>query len=304
MADIFRNLKVIHKYKGSDESKRMNFINGWLISISGLQMLWSSLNPFNKQNYVLYTGRINQDCLENLFCTLRQRQGNCFNPTPIQFIWAFKKILFLDYLQHSPGANCIKDFDEILSSVTPTINKIPTLEEQQNELFKFKCINIGTVDYRHLNIPERNTFTYVCGYLMKKCLDKHICQVCIDYAHYQKQLDQSFLLSFVKAYSTGDHLTFGNLMMPDDGFYNYIYELENIFINNFSLIAFEDGVGAKLKLDFCNVPFNHPCKNFDKSFLINLFTRFRIFTCIKFLNKALVSEKKLKNRKLSVLTHL
>jgi len=93
----------------------------------------------------------------------------------------------------------------------------------------FKGITIGTVDYRHLEIPERNTFTYVCGYLMKKYLEKHTCQVCIDYAHYQKHLDQSFLLSFFKAYTTSDHSTFGNLMMPDDDFYNSIFELKNIF---------------------------------------------------------------------------
>jgi len=33
MADVFKNLKVVHKFKGSDETKRMNFINGWLTSI-------------------------------------------------------------------------------------------------------------------------------------------------------------------------------------------------------------------------------------------------------------------------------
>jgi len=93
-------------------------------------------------------------------------------------------------------------------------------------------------------------------------------------------------------------------MMPDDDFYNYIYELGSIFINNFLLIAFENSVEAKLKLDFYNVPFNHFYKNFKKSFLNNLFIRFKIFTCIKCLNNALVSVKKLKNRKLSVLSHL
>jgi hypothetical protein len=94
-------------------------------------MLWSSLNPTNKQDYVLYTGRINQDCLENLFCIFRQWQGNCFNPTLIQFIWAFKKILYLDYFQHSPGANRIKDFDEILSAVTLTDNVLSLVVPQK-----------------------------------------------------------------------------------------------------------------------------------------------------------------------------
>jgi len=74
-------------------------------------------------------------------------------------------------------------------------------------------------------------------------------------------------------------------MMPADDFYNFIIELENIFINNFPSIAYEEGVGAKSKIEFCNVPYVHPYEYFDKSYLINLFTRFRIFKGIKFLNK-------------------
>ncbi|KAL4120028.1 hypothetical protein QTP88_012774 [Uroleucon formosanum] len=74
MADVFRNMKVIHKFKKTDETNHMNFIKGWLISIKGLQMLYTALNPTKDINYVLYTGRINQDFLENLFCTFRQQQ--------------------------------------------------------------------------------------------------------------------------------------------------------------------------------------------------------------------------------------
>jgi len=83
-------------------------------------------------------------------------------------------------------------------------------------------------------------------------------------------------------------------MMPHNDFYNYIYKLENIFISKFPTIAVDDNVGAKLKFDFSFVPFDHPCQLFDKCILINLFTRFRIFTTCKFLNKSLMSEKKLK----------
>lgn len=79
-------------------------------------------------------------------------------------------------------------------------------EKSQTEYFKFKGIDIGTVDYRLLNLPEKNTLTYMSGYLMKKCIEKHTCQICIDYAHSQKHLDHLYLLSFYKAYSTNDLL--------------------------------------------------------------------------------------------------
>lgn len=98
-------------------------------------MLWSSLNLSNKQNHIIYTSKINQDCLEILFCTFRQQQGNSFNSIPIQFIWTFTKKLNLDYFQYSPGTNCIKDFDQILCSVTPTVDKVVTLVDPRKQLY-------------------------------------------------------------------------------------------------------------------------------------------------------------------------
>lgn len=59
--------------------------------------------------------------------------------------------------------------------------------------------------------------------------------------------------------------------MSDDEFYNYIYELESIFINNFLLIiSFENCIGNKLQFNFCNILFD--LVKMLKSFLLNLFT--------------------------------
>jgi hypothetical protein len=42
MTEVLNNIKVIHKFNESDVTRRVNFINGWLVSISGLEMLWNS----------------------------------------------------------------------------------------------------------------------------------------------------------------------------------------------------------------------------------------------------------------------
>jgi hypothetical protein len=62
--------------------------------------------------------------------------------------------------------------------------------------FKLKksFISIDSSDYRNLLIPEKNTYAYVCGFLMKKWIEKHACDICINYSKSQKQLDESFLL--------------------------------------------------------------------------------------------------------------
>jgi len=60
---------------------------------------------------VLYTNRTNQDSLENFFGTSRIQNGNCINPTPIQFQRTFKKLFSLNVFKQSEGAYCIADLD-------------------------------------------------------------------------------------------------------------------------------------------------------------------------------------------------
>lgn len=101
--------------------------------------------------------------------------------------------------------------------------------------------------------------------------------MCIEYGKSQKDLDTLFLLCNYKFYTNSENTTFGNLQMPHINFYNYINELENIFVQRFSILAVEKNLGSKLKEMCCNVSFDHPCKNFDYQYLLKLFIRFRIF---------------------------
>lgn len=159
------------------------------------------------------------------------------------------------------------------------------------------------MDYRELNFPSQNALTYVCGYLIKKCFEKHSCDLCLNYAKQQQQLDQSFLFIYYKAYVTADHSNFGKLNVPPNEFFNYINQLDDVFIVNFPLLAVEQNVGSKLKNLFDNIPFDHPCKNFDIEFLKKLYIRLRIFHTINRLNKNMLTTGR-KYRKLDILSHL
>jgi len=152
-----------------------------------------------------------------------------------------------------------------------------------------------------LNIPDLKAFVYVCGYVMKKCLSQYSCSICIKYAKTQKSLDTSFLLCYFKAYENQECSTFGNLTMPHEEFYNYVYKLETMFIEYFPKLSVELGARQKLKQCMINIVYEHPCPLFNKDYLISFYIRFRIYSSIKFLNKTLLSEKKLKNRKLTIL---
>lgn len=143
MLSLFQNLKV-----------NGNFINGWLISINGLLKLWDSLKESteNPNNFVSYTNRLIQDCLENLFGMFHNKNGNNRNPTPVQFYISFRNLFYLNYFQHSPNSYCIKDLDDILCTLNPqevgTSNIMFPEQASRGTYFNFK---IGTVDYRHLN---------------------------------------------------------------------------------------------------------------------------------------------------------
>jgi len=104
MLDVFKNMKVQDakivdgEIIINDVTKHMTFLNGWTITISALLKLWDDMTK--TPNFVLCTYRFNQDCLENLFEQFRNQNGNNVNPTPIQFLWSFKKIFFINYFKH------------------------------------------------------------------------------------------------------------------------------------------------------------------------------------------------------------
>lgn len=223
------------------------------------------------------------------------------NPIPIQFLWTFKKKFSLNFFQHSDGANCLDDLDQILtniSEVAPALGSVKLLFSDKNP-FSDNVLKIGTVDCRNLCIPAKNALAHVSGYLIKKCLEKHSCHVCLNYARDQNELDQSLLFTYFKAYQNEENSNYGNLTVPPDQFVNYINELDNIFISEFPIISVKNNVGKELS----NVPFDHPCPDFDIDFLKKLYIRLRIFHALKTLNKNVLSAPR-KNRKLDILLHL
>jgi len=116
-------------------------------------------------------------------------------------------------------------------------------------------------------------------------------------------LDESFLFTHLKAYQNDQLTNFGNLNVPLDSFFNYINELDNIFITNFPTLVIEDNVLMKLKNLMDNVPFTHPCSNFKLDFLNSLYLRLRIFHAIKKINRDLLSAPR-EHSKLDILYHL
>jgi len=73
---------------------------------------------------------------------------------------------------------------------------------------------------------SREKCTCLCGYFIQKCMERHSCEMCLNYITNQNQLDQSLLFIYFKAYTNSEvnstDSTFGKLNVPTDQFLNYI----------------------------------------------------------------------------------
>lgn len=288
MVYFFKNVKFISKTTGVDITNKIKFAKCAIITLKSLLSLWEN------DKKPIYTRRLNQDCLENFFGTIRNQGGNCLNPTPIQFTRAFKKLFCMKYFEQAEGANCLDDLDLVLTDVSKYIEKDSIKESP----FNFQSTNqkfphiVCETSYRQLSLPEKNALTYISGYLLAKCLDKHSCDLCLSYCNTDAKLTAENWLVHFKAYKTKDEKLFGNLNVPPNDFIAFVSGMDSEFFKHFSTYAPETPFMKIQEIIKTSVFFNHPCEHFNKDFLIALFLRLRIFHTIKKWNRELSFKNK------------
>ena len=86
------------------------------ISINGLFGLWQHLMKEEKFQFIL-TGRLNQDCVENLFSIIRGKGDFCDNPDVEQFKAAFKYLIADKLFVQSDASNCKIDNDTVALNI-------------------------------------------------------------------------------------------------------------------------------------------------------------------------------------------
>lgn len=287
--NFFTQIKIIDK-SGNDVTTRIKFLDCFKITINGLLHLWESWLT-QKFTFVL-TRRLNQDGLENFFGTIRQQNGNCINPTAIQFQRTFKKLLCVK-LFHSGTENCEGDADKMLLRLRDIQNHT-SVEETAPLQFPEPTNNEPIIDgdYQKNDILLKNFQTYLCGYLIRKCLQVHTCPICNSYAHQVEEMSDTTLFCYFKAYETGNHSNFGNLMMPNDGFVTYVSKLEVLFQREFENICTKETIIWHLINLGREIKYEHPCEKFPATYLLKLYVRLRLFYTLKLINRNFKSVNK------------
>ena len=182
---------------------------------------------------------------------------------------------------------------------------MPTLVRPSNQP---NTLDIGPTDYHNndvnLNIIEANAICYVAGCLLKKCLNEHNCEICNGSLVANQFDDNRKLFCLFKAYDT-EKSEFGGLHALSIPFLDYVTQMQNVFIANFSVFCKSSSVGKHIlaKLNDVSTKSVPACDDFPLDYLRKLFLRMRIYYCLKFANHDFASCKR-KNRKYIKVSHL
>lgn len=139
--------------------------------------------------------------------------------------------------------------------------------------------------------------------IIRKCLQKHSCDICLQYATASSSLSNTTLLTYFKAFTNDDMNLYGKLIVPTEEWFTYIEQLEQSFIAMFPNVAAQSKVAYTIKQHIKEIDCVHPCPDFPKDYLLSLFVRLRIYFCLKFSNRAMLKTYS-GNRKLMIVGHL
>ena len=122
------------------------------------------------------TGRLNQDCDENLFSIIRGKGGFCDNLDVEQFKAAFKYLVADKLFVQSDASNCQVDNDTILLNIS-NVTMAKYIKTGQTDGEKPQIINEAMVTAVPSSLPTKNVAAYLAGYLISK-IPVDTCQDC------------------------------------------------------------------------------------------------------------------------------
>ena len=256
------------------------------------------------------TSRLNQDCVENFFASMRSKQGWNENPTAFQFASAFRNAIVLSSLDSSSsGTNCIADEDFVLlqhisqpsavepelpasvhanSSVTSALLSDESIwEEMTNEVLNSDiCYEEGVTEI--FSEAEESLISYLSGWLARKCGICPQCQVVLckrlgDHSYCRRPIDDfASVKRFVGSASVG-------LVEPCEKLFSVVHVMENMFRLNYNAMCTLPNVALSLFnaiFPFCDFSFlfvqhpEHACYLSEK--LTKMYITMRVFYAVKF----------------------
>lgn len=221
-------------------------ISAVVLSINSLTHLFSTLHAKFNISFLL-PNRLNQDCLENHFATIRGRGGFRDSPTPDAFAATFRQVLVQHLISPPKGANCADDMTEFLL-------RLQDVSRTQRKL-SADCTIMPSVCSPLSNLPlvvsdadvaelEVSSLTYVAGYVCKVVTKEHACESCNNMLLSECQAKKDLPVFF--QHKVYDHCIASSLCIPSQLTLDVVQKCQTVFHNAFEELKQKQGIFGNL----------------------------------------------------------
>lgn len=271
---------------------QIHCVKGWVSNINSLHNLWLNLKTYDFK--FLLTRRLNQDPLEHLFGVIRSRFGHCDHPTPKGVTTALKQALTNALLHPPTSGNCEVDLIPFLYMPQDTdLTNIDIAQEESEEI----CDDVPVTDF---DTAEENALSYLYGYVCRRYLKRHDCQVCRDILVSDRpefNANDKIFLTF-KAINTDKDPLFGGLSVATEEVQNCLRAVDVIFRDKIEKITQGKMIAKKIFTLIPQATYLSLCTPDNAAKFIDTYVKLRVLFHYKFKNRANRDEARKKTRKM------
>ena len=305
LKDCLEWLKSVHSLSAC--SKVLPCLEGWQISIQSTLSLFDALSEEYNISFFL-TSRLNQDCLENLFSSIRGKGGHRDNPDIVQFQSALKQIMVDLVLVSNEGKNCEDDVDSFLFNLN---NDNVSVSAFQPSSQISSCdpedilIEVESLP-QQLFVQEENVLAYIAGYILHRLSPSLSCLQCASNLVSYDRDGPQYLFINNKQYGECSQ----GLKYPSESLISICQCCESIYNRDcekqlhtckIKQNLVRNMLQAALQLtESGNIP---PCQCNTLTRVIKLYTNIRLHHSLR-LNNRHYTQSKRQNRKILKLSHI
>ena len=303
----------------TQSSRSLPCLRGWIMAIRSLLSLWEDLRDNHAVKF-LFTSRLNQDCLENLFSVVRGKGGQRDNPSAKEFRDALRQIMVDSIIMQSKSSNCTEDADNSLLTFSTVavpgiepnqraeVEQLPVVEASESELLWLISNPAPPPKSSQLQTVQMNVITYIAGYVAKKVQGK-VCDNC------RQELEGSlsdhgdnelFLQNKLYAETKGTGLT-----VPSENLVQVMTLLESTFSEHIDRVVYMDKVKTRLFIKLKGLGdglLGTACSSVAnlcplQQLIVHLFINIRLHFSLKLSCRDFAARSARENRKLLKVSH-
>lgn len=262
---------------------------GWILTINSVIQIWEHISSCFD---FLLTNRLNQDCLENTFSSLRRRGGFRDNPNPFHFHSAIKSQMIHTMIKRSSSSNCEDDNSTVLLELS---NCSSNTMLQDNFEVSDKPISSSNIKEflpnfnADISIYDENVLAYVSGFIANNILKNSNCEICKNMLLGSKDVDMKKLLLYFKEFKETEY----GLKWPSNCLLDTIKILSDIFYSEIDHLLFKNNIGDNLyhKMSIVNFEWflEHEHKDYIKKCILITFIKLMLRYKVKLINSDYLS---------------